>query len=663
MYGSIQDGGKEVGKPRLLYHQEGISLTFDSISYAIEVDGERRVILQNVSGHVPAGRTCAIIGPSGAGKSTLLDCLANRKTIGEATGTVYLNGETVPKRVLQRHCGYVLQDDLFLGGLTVHETLQFSARLRLPESVGDAERAALVDGIIDDLGLSKVKDSKIGNQFYRGLSGGEKKRLSIACELVTQPTLILLDEPTSGLDALAAFRIVETIRTLCRDRHQTAVLSIHQPSSDIYRLFDLVLLLSEDGRPAYFGEADLVMEHFEKHLKVRAHTFTNPADFLLNLVVARERRITVSYKSGRSGGGGVGDDDEDEGDPLMRLSLDEICAAHAATSVDLQRTLAECQATSRDYPMAMADSPAGRGGLLVLDTDSRYVTGFPRQFYCCLERFIVNWLRDPIASVVFLSVSVIFGLLLGSMYYPLENTQKGIQDRLGCLFFIVMNAGFQNLSALEIFLLERSIFHRERARSMYRTSAYLLGKLLGDLPQRLIPMIVFSAIVYWFAGFYPSVTRFLTFVGFQFLVAYTSYSFCLLVSAFAPSYAIANLICPLWIVLLMLPGGYLVNSDSIPVYWAWLEYLSFHKYGFAALVINEFEGQVFTCTEDEYVCPPLDPSSIGCVCPVTSGDAVIASLGMNPDFLPFDMVILLAMISAYLLAAFLTLSFLQKEVR
>lgn len=195
------------------------------------------------------------------------------------TGNILANDQKLSKLVLRR-TGFVTQDDVLYPHLTVRETLVYCSRLRLPKTLTKKEKTAVADSVISELGLEKCANTIIGNTFIRGVSGGERKRVSIAHEMLINPSLLILDEPTSGLDSTAAFRLVATLQGLAQ-KGKTVVMSVHQPSSRVYQAFDSVLLLSE-GRCLYFGKGSEAMSYFES-AGFRPSFAMNPADFLLDL--------------------------------------------------------------------------------------------------------------------------------------------------------------------------------------------------------------------------------------------------------------------------------------------------------------------------------------------------------------------------------------------
>lgn len=238
-----------------------------------------RTILNGVSGVVRPGELLAMLGPSGSGKTTLLTVLAGRST-GKPSGTITYNGRPFCN-ILKHKIGFVTQDDVMYPHLTVIETLIYTALLRLPRQLNKAEKVEQVEMVVAELGLQRCRNNVVGGLMFRGVSGGERKRVSIGQEMLINPSVLFLDEPTSGLDSTTAQRIVATIKGLALDG-RTVVTTIHQPSSRLYRMFDKVMVLC-DGSPVYFGKTGRVMEYFGSIGYNPGFDHVNPADFLLDL--------------------------------------------------------------------------------------------------------------------------------------------------------------------------------------------------------------------------------------------------------------------------------------------------------------------------------------------------------------------------------------------
>jgi len=277
-----------------------VALQWKDVSLQLENKGKTRIILNGITGLARPGRMLAIMGPSGSGKSSLLHALAGQTEEGTSglrlEGELVVNGEPVPDgRIADKaNLAFVKQDDLFYAQMTVRETLLFAARLRLPRGVPLGEKEAIVDRLLDKLNLAKVANSVVGDTKVRGVSGGERKRLNIACELIGRPSLLFLDEPTSGLDSFQAQRLTRLLKQLSQEEGKTVVVVIHQPSAGVFGEFDDLLLLAEDGRPAYFGPADQAVSALSDALQQPAPPKgVAHAEYCLQQVsIDRETRVT-----------------------------------------------------------------------------------------------------------------------------------------------------------------------------------------------------------------------------------------------------------------------------------------------------------------------------------------------------------------------------------
>lgn len=253
-------------------------MQFEEVAYKVKLGTRDKTILNGVTGMVRPGEMLAMLGPSGSGKTTLLTALGGRLA-GQLSGKITYNSQPFCGST-KRRTGFVAQDDVLYPHLTVTETLLFTAMLRLPKSVARDEKVNQVDRVVTELGLTRCKSSMIGGPLFRGISGGEKKRVSIGQEMLINPSLLLLDEPTSGLDSTTAQRIMSTVKRLASGG-RTVVTTIHQPSSRIYLMFDTVILLSE-GSQIYYGPASTALEYFSS-IGFSTSVTVNPADLLLDL--------------------------------------------------------------------------------------------------------------------------------------------------------------------------------------------------------------------------------------------------------------------------------------------------------------------------------------------------------------------------------------------
>lgn len=252
---------------------------------------EEKLILKGVSGAVSPGELLAILGPSSSGKTSLLKALAGRgseNSRSTTTGTITYNNKPY-SGTINRKIGFVSHINIFHPHLTVSETLVFTALLILPNSLTRQEKILYAEAAIDQLGLTRCKSTIVGGKFIRGISAGEKKRLSIGQQILINPSLLFLDEPTSGLDSTIANRIVLSLRRLAQGG-RTILMAINQPSSSLFYLFDKVLVLSE-GSSIYFGKREDVMNYFASIGYVPPVTM-NPADFVLDLANGMQSSIS-----------------------------------------------------------------------------------------------------------------------------------------------------------------------------------------------------------------------------------------------------------------------------------------------------------------------------------------------------------------------------------
>lgn len=280
-YTAVQLEDSDDESTKLMTDHKPASLYFEDVSYNLN----GRQILSGIQGVAHPGQVMAIMGASGAGKTTFLDILARKNKKGLVDGNFYVNGEKVDDASFKNVVGFVDQEDTMLPTLTVHETILTSALLRLPRGMGRAAKEQRVHEVEKQLGILPIRDSLIGSEEGngRGISGGEKRRVGIACELVTSPSILFLDEPTSGLDAYNAFNVIECLVTLAKTYKRTVIFTIHQPRSNIVALFDQLVLLAK-GKTVYSGEFSECQSYFDK-IGYSCPPGFNIADYLVDLTM------------------------------------------------------------------------------------------------------------------------------------------------------------------------------------------------------------------------------------------------------------------------------------------------------------------------------------------------------------------------------------------
>uniref|UniRef100_A0A673VZ01 ATP-binding cassette, sub-family G (WHITE), member 2a n=1 Tax=Salmo trutta TaxID=8032 RepID=A0A673VZ01_SALTR len=512
----------------------------------------------------------AIMGATGSGKSSFLDVLAARKDPAGLAGEVLIDGAPQPAN-FKCLSGYVVQDDVVMGTLTVRENFRFSAALRLPSSVSQKEKEDKVNRLIKELGLTKVADSRVGTQLIRGISGGERKRTNIGMELIIDPPVLFLDEPTTGLDASTANSVLLLLKRMS-SHGRTIILSIHQPRYSIYRLFDSLTLLVS-GKQVYHGPAQSALDYFS-NIGYTCEPHNNPADFFLDVINGDSTAIAFNRIK-----------DADDSDPDRVTSSRQNIEDHLVQEYRGSQYYGESKAQLERITMNREYS---------VKTPSRtitYNTSFSTQFRWVLKRTFTNLILNPQTSFAQIGVTVFLAVIVGAIFFGVKNDQSGLQNRMGALFFITTNQCFSSVSSAELFITERKLFIHEYISGYYRVSVYFLCKLLSDIiTLRTLPAILFSCVAYFMIGFKATVEAFFLFMLTVALVAYTATAMTMAISADQSVVAIANIFMTIAFVFMMIFSGLLVNLPSIVEWLAWFQYLSIPRYGLTALQINEFVG-------------------------------------------------------------------------
>ncbi|XP_029453857.1 ATP-binding cassette sub-family G member 2 isoform X2 [Rhinatrema bivittatum] len=626
----------------------GATVSFHNICYKVKVKTgliccrktTDKDILSDINGIMRPGIN-AILGPTGSGKSSLLDILAARKDPHGLSGEVLIDGAPQPAN-FKCISGYVVQDDVVMGTLTVRENLQFSAALRLPMTVRQKEKDVRINQVIKELGLTKVADSKVGTQMIRGVSGGERKRINIGMELITDPAVLFLDEPTTGLDASTANAVLLLLKRMAR-QGKTIILSIHQPRYSIFRLFDGLTLLA-GGRMVYHGSAQDTLPYFTS-LGYTCEEHNNPADFFLDIINGDSSAVALQK--------------------IEEVDLDNI-EEHDCGDKTVVERLAEQYCSTSYYQDTKAElvklSSGKKAKTEKFFRQITYSTSFCHQLKWVSRRTFKNLLGNPQASIAQVGVMFTLALIVGAIFFGVKNDSSGIQNRVGAMFFITTNQCFSSVSAIELFIVEKKIFIHEYISGYYRLSAYFFSKLIADLiPMRTLPSIIFTSVIYFMVGFKPKADAFFIMMVTLMLLAYTATALSLAIAAGQNVVAVANLLLTISFVFMIIFSGLLVNLTSVLDWLAWLKYLSLPRYGLTALQINEFAGLNF--------CPNVTvPEVANGTCSMTSpftictGEEYLAGQGIEATTwgLWQNHVALGCLTVIFLTIAYLKLSFMKK---
>lgn len=548
------------------------TLEWASISLSILVKDKAgnwtdRTILKNQNGKVSSGELLAVMGPTGCGKSSLLNVLAGKIAYSKhskLSGYIYYNNELQTHGMASKAIAYVPQDERLFAFLTVRETLCLAAYFHAHRDTSKEERTGRVEAVIRELGLANAADSILGDETRRGVSGGEYKRVLIGKELIKNPSCIFLDEPTSGLDSFQALSVMDTMKCLARN-HRIVLAVIHQPRSSIFAMFDRILLLSE-GRTMYFGTTPQALVYFSSMGYVCPEHF-NPADFYLDI-------LSINFKSAAL-----------EAESRGRVAYFERQFASFQQSQQPQQHAVEQAKQMSDL---IAPVPYAK------TCWESWLPDFGKLFW----RANANIYRNYGALVIRGATSMLFAVLLALIYRNLETNQTGIQNRAGLLYFVLINQGFSPLiNTLNAFPEEKRLVTREILGGSYRFSSYYAARVLAELPMQLAVAVVYCTIVYWSTGLKPTASAYLIFTAIVSLGTLNACSLGFLISSMSPSAMIANAIGPPVFIILLLYGGFYINASSLPVGSVWVRNLSLVYWGFQALIINEFQGQTFTCED------------------------------------------------------------------
>ncbi|KAG2570795.1 hypothetical protein PVAP13_7KG004600 [Panicum virgatum] len=579
----------------------GVFLTWRDVSVtAVDENGRHKQILDRITGCARPGQVLALMGASGSGKTTLLDTLSGRLGVDmNGTGDILINGRR--KRLSYGTLAYVTQENTLMTTLTVSEAIRYSALLQLPGSMPLAKKLTRADRAIWEMGLGAVASSRIGGRVCKGISGGERKRVSICMELLASPRLLFLDEPTSGLDSAAAYHVLAHIARLARTTGTTVVAAVHQPSTEVFDLFHGLCLLA-NGRMVYFGPTPEAAEFFTAN-GFPCPLRRNPSDHYLRI---------------------INKDFDENGSSLKSPSAAEAIETliNSFRSLHSLATNIQTIGTENDVPPLIKERQAG----------------FFIKLLVLIRRSCVNMHRDIGYYWLRFAIFTCVCLCIGSIFYNIGDTSMGsIQARVSLIMCITTILTMTSLGGFPSFAEDMKVFRKERLNGHYGATAFVIANTLSSAPFLGLMCIIPGAIIYYMTGLQRGMDHFIYFVAVLWANTMLVEGLMMTVAAMVPDILLGVALGSGIQALLLLSCGFFRFPDDLPKpIWKYpMYFISYHKYGMQGLYKNEFLGLAFG--------DQLNPNGL-----LTGGDHVLKRLQVEMGYSKWvDLAILCAMVIIY----------------
>lgn len=575
-----------LGLPRLLIN------LFTKGSKAATGKPPVRDLLSSFDGCVRPGEILLVLGRPGSGCTTFLKAFCNQRAgFVDVLGDVTYGG-TDAKTMAKDFRGEIIynpEDDLHYATLSVRRTLTFALRTRTPGQESRLEGETRQDYVNEFLRVATkllwiehTLDTKVGNENIRGVSGGERKRVSIAEALITRASVQGWDNSSKGLDAATAVEYVQALRTLTNMAQVSTAVSLYQAGESLYKLVDKVLLIDQ-GQCLYFGSSDDAKQYF-LDLGFDCPPRWTTADFLTSVTDVHERSIRPGWE-----------------DRIPR-SAEDFAAVYRKSDA-YQRNLAdmadfEAHTAEQQRQISQNSSKATK--------KKNYTISFPSQIMAVTQRqFLVMW--GDKASLVGKWGGIVYqGLIVGSLFYQLPDTASGAFTRGGVLFFILLFNALLALAEQTAAFEAKPILLKHKNFSFYRPSAYAIAQTVVDVPLVFIQVVIFDIIIYWMAGLTATASQFFISILLLFTVTMTTYAFFRSIAGVFKTLDDATKVTGVFIQILIVYTGYLIPPSSMRVWFGWLRWINWIQYAFEGLMSNEFYRLSLKC-----VSPYLVPQGEG----------------------------------------------------
>ncbi|XP_048546704.1 ABC transporter G family member 1-like isoform X1 [Triticum urartu] len=548
------------GRPEDAAPYGSVCITWEDV-WVTAVDG-RATILHGVSGSARPGQVLAIMGPSGCGKTTLLDTLAGRldKNL-RSKGDIRINGQR--QRLTFGTSAYVTQENMLMATLTVREAIYYSAQIQLSDTMLLDDKLARADEAIQEMGLTSALETRIGGRNTKGISGGQRKRLSICLEILTRPRLLFLDEPTSGLDSAASFHVMNRIADLAAREGMTIVAVVHQPCNEVFEIFHGLCLLAS-GQTIYFGPATNANEFFASN-GYPCPPMRNPSDHFLR-TINRDFELesgerTISSKPSPA-------------DEAIEVLVNAYKSSN--TSENAKKEMHDINET---------------GGVMIRRNQASFVT----KVFVLTRRSFVNMYRDVGYYWLRLGIYISISLCLGTIYYNFGYGYDSIRSRSSMLMFTSGLLTLMAIGGFPSFVEEMKIFRRERLNGHYGVSAFVISNWLSATPYLFLIAVLPGAIAYYLSGLKRRADHFVYFTLVLCSCTMLVEGLMMTVAAIVPDFLMGIITgAGIQVIMLLNCGFFKIPSKLPKIVWKYpMFYISFQKYALQGFYKNEFLGLVF----------------------------------------------------------------------
>ncbi|XP_078447765.1 pleiotropic drug resistance protein 2-like [Wolffia australiana] len=558
-------GENGIPKAGMVLPFKPLSLVFHHLNYYVDMPPEmasqgvqetRLQLLRDVSGAFRPGVLTALVGVSGAGKTTLMDVLAGRKTGGYIEGCIFISGYPKNQATFARISGYCEQNDIHSPNITVYESLVFSAWLRLPPEVSPQTQKMFVEEVMGLIELEDLRDMVVGLPGVNGLSTEQRKRFTVAVELVANPSIIFMDEPTSGLDARSAAIVMRAVRNIV-NTGRTVVCTIHQPSIDIFESFDELLLMKLGGQVIYAGPLGKnschLVDYFEAVPGVpKIKEGQNPAAWMLEIST-----------------------------PTLEATLDIDFADIYSSSLTYRKNKEMIEAMSHPPP-----------GSLDLSFDTKYARSFTIQFMACFWKQYWSYWRNPSYNGVRFFTTIVMALLFGTLFWNRgqePKSQGDIFNALGSVYCSAFFLGFTIGATVQpVIAVERTVLYRERAAGMYSALSYAFGQVAVETIYVAAQSVLFCLISYPMIGFSWQAGKFLWFVFLMFMCFLYFAVHGMMSIAITPAYPVAGIVTILFYNFWNIFSGFLIYRPMLPKWWKWCYWTSPVAWSIYGLITSQY---------------------------------------------------------------------------